>query len=70
MHVFADLPPGTTDAQVLAMIPGGTGQGERIDRTLFKRTLRGLTSGSHALTIVAFEPTGTRSITRTTAVLP
>jgi hypothetical protein len=70
VHVFANLPAATTDAQILAMTENGGGRLDRIDRALFKGVLRNLPRGSNALTIVTFEPSGTRSIKRVTAVAP
>jgi hypothetical protein len=68
--VFANLPAATTDAQILSMTSNGGGRLDRIDRALFKGVLRNLPRGSNTLTIVTFEPTGTHSIKRVTAVAP
>jgi len=68
VHVFADLPANVDDAQVLAMVTEGKGRCDHIDRGLFKATLRGLASGTHTLTTVTIEPTGTDSVARVTAV--
>ena len=69
VHVFAGLPPTVTDAQVVAMVTEGKGRFDRVDRALFKGTVRANGSGPHALTIVALEPTGTRNIQRVSAVV-
>ncbi|MGH9891298.1 MAG: hypothetical protein ACREA0_04815, partial [bacterium] len=70
IHVFANLPAATTEAQVLAMTSDGLGRLDRIDRALYKGALRNLPHGSNALTIVTFEPSGRHTITRVAAVSP
>ncbi len=69
IHVLANLPASATEAQILAQTTQGTGQLTQIDRALFETTLKGLAQGSNALTIVAFEPGGSHSVKRITAVL-
>jgi len=69
LHVFANLPASTSESDIIAMVSEGKGRLERIDRALFKGTLRGLSRGNTTLTIVTVEPTGTRSIKRVTAVI-
>jgi hypothetical protein len=68
--VFANQPTGTTEAQVLDSVRAGQGTLQRIDRALFRGTLRGLPRGENTLTIVTFEPSGTHNVQRVTAVLP
>ena len=70
VHVFANLPAGTTEAQILADVTAGKGRLERFDRALFRGRLQDLPPGSNTLTIVTFESTGTRSIRRITATKP
>ena len=70
MHVFANLPGGMTEAQILDSVRGGQGATQRIDRALFRGILRGPPRGENTLTIVTFEPTGARNVRRATAVLP
>jgi hypothetical protein len=70
VHVFANLPTTTTEAEILSMVNDGRGRAERIDRALFKTVLRNLPRGANALTIVTLEPTGNRSIKRVTAANP
>jgi len=67
VHVFANLPPQTDDAAVLAMVKEGKGLLTRVDGGMFKGVLQQLRTGANTLTIVTFEPTGTRSIKRVTA---
>jgi hypothetical protein len=64
IHVFENLPAGTTDEAVAQMAAEGKGRCDRIDRALFRRRIGGLAAGSHNLTIATFENTGTRSIQR------
>jgi hypothetical protein len=61
IHAFANL--SSTMAE-------GQGRLERIDRALFKGTVRGLAKGDNTLMIVTFEPSGTHSVQGVTAVLP
>jgi glycosidase len=70
VHAFANLAGTVSDAAVLDMVAKKQGRFDRIDRALFKGTLRGLSSGANAVTIVTIEPTGTRSVVRTTAAVP
>jgi hypothetical protein len=70
VHVFANLPGAMPESEILALVAEGHGRLERLDRALFKGVLRGLPRGDNALTIVTFEPTGTRNIQRVTAVVP
>jgi hypothetical protein len=68
VHVFANLPAATTEAEILTMVNDGRGRAERIDRGIFKTVLRNLPQGANTLTIVTLEATGTRSIKRVTAM--
>lgn len=52
------------------MVNDGRGRCDRLDRALFKGTLRDVPPGSAALTIVTFEPTGTGNVQRTTVIVP
>jgi hypothetical protein len=70
VHVLPDLPASTTDAQILAMADEGRGRLDRVDRALFAGVLRNLPAGTHSVTIVTFEISGSRSIRRVTAVAP
>lgn len=63
VHVFFDLPPDMTAAEIDAMLGPGS-QTDRIDRDLWAKTFADLTSGNHAATVVTFEITGTRNIQR------
>jgi hypothetical protein len=68
VHVFVDLPAGLADADVVERARQGQGKLLPIDRDLFRGTPTGLAPGSHALTIVSFEPTGSRNVERETVV--
>ncbi len=70
VHVFPNLPGGTGESGILDMVAEGKGKLQRIDRSLFKGTLRNLPSGNNSLTIVTFEPTGTHSIRQVMANAP
>jgi alpha-amylase len=70
VHVLASLPASTTDAAVLTMVNEGRGRCDRIDRLLFKVWLRDVAAGPRTLTIVTFEPTGTRNVQRATVTVP
>jgi alpha-amylase len=57
MHIFLDLPAGTTGAQVLQMaLAGQNGAGES-DRDQWIYGFNGVTTGNHVATVVTFEPT-------------
>ena len=68
MHAFVDLPAATSEQAILARIGQGEGRLDRVDRDLFRAHLGNLASGPHVLTIVTFEPTGTRNIQRETVL--
>jgi alpha-amylase len=70
VHVLANVPASTGDAAILTMVEGGQGRCDRIDRALFRGALRDVAPGSASLTIVTFEPTGTRNIQRVTVAVP
>lgn len=70
VHVLTNVPASTSDAAVLAMVNDGRGRCDRLDRALFKGTLRDVPAGSAALTIVTFEPTGIGNVQRTTVIVP
>lgn len=70
VHVFANLPATMGEADILATAGEGKGRCKRIDRALFKTVLKGLPKGSNTLTIVTFEPTGSRNVQRVTAASP
>lgn len=63
VHVFFDLPAGLTDAQVLAMVGSGS-QANRIDRDLWTKDVRGVTSGNHVATVVSYEISGRANVQR------
>ena len=70
VHGFVDLPATTTQQAILARVDHGEGRLDRVDRDLFRMHLAGVPSGSHLLTIVTFEPTGTRGVQRETVMVP
>jgi hypothetical protein len=63
VHVFFDLPAGLTNAQVLAMVGGGS-QSSQIDRNLWIKDVNGLTSGNHVATVVSYEISGNVNVQR------
>jgi hypothetical protein len=70
VHVFTDLPVATTEDEIVEMASQGRGRLNGVDRGLFSENVPGLAPGSHALTILTFEQSGRRSITRVTANVP
>ena len=65
MHTFWDLDPGTNPVPLCTVF----NQGSRQDRFEWRRTIVGLTSGVHSLTVVAFEDSGKASVTRYDGVI-
>jgi hypothetical protein len=63
VHLFLDLPAARTDAEVLAMVGGGS-QANRLDRDLWHKDFGGLSNGNHVLTIVSYEISGRPSVQR------
>jgi glycosidase len=70
MHAFVDLPAATSEQAILARVVQGEGRLDRLDRDLFRAHFANLAGGSHVLTIVTSEPTGTRNIQRETVTAP
>jgi hypothetical protein len=70
VHVLPNLAAGVDDAGVLALVQQGQGRADRLDRALFRVRLRQLAAGSATLTVVAFEPSGTRSVQRINVTVP
>jgi glycosidase len=70
VHVFVDLPPVLTDPEILERARQGGGRTEHIDRDLFRGSLTDLAAGTHVLTIVSFETTGTHNVERETVAAP
>jgi glycosidase len=70
VYAFVDLPANMSEQAILARVDNGEGQLARVDRDLFRAHFTGLASGSHALTIATFEPTGRRNIQRETVTVP
>jgi glycosidase len=57
MHVFLDLPAGTTSAQVLQLALNGQGDADEYDRDQWIYGFNSVTTGNHVATVVTFEPT-------------
>ena len=57
MHVFLDLPEGTTDAQVLQLALNGQNDADEYDRDQWIFGFFGVNTGNHVATVVTFEPT-------------
>jgi hypothetical protein len=70
MHAFVDVPAATSEQAILARVCQGEGRLDRLDRDLFRAHLANLAGGPHVLTIVTFEPTGTRNIQKETVIAP
>jgi hypothetical protein len=70
MHVFLNLPASVSDAEIYQMASQGQGRLDQVDVNLFKTGMFGIPNGNNVLTIVTFEPTGTSSIIRQTALNP
>jgi alpha-amylase len=70
MHVLANLAAGTNEEEVLDRVQQGQGRADRIDRARFRLRVRDLGAGPAALTIVAFEPSGTRNVQRINVTVP
>ena len=70
VHVFAALPSATSEAQLVAMVSEGKGRADRIDRGLFRIRVPAAGAGPHQMTIVAMEPSGSRSIQRLSVTVP
>ena len=70
MHAFVDLPAATSEQAILARVGQGEGRLNRVDRDLFRAHFANLASGSHVLTIVIFEPSGSRNVQRETVTAP
>ena len=63
VHAFLDIPTGLTDAQVLALINGGSGSSQ-IDTGLWSKTFSNVGNGNHTLTLVTYEPSGRATVQR------
>ena len=62
MHFFMDLPATASEATILGLVGGGTGQATAYDRDSFIRAMTALQSGNHVATVVTYEPTGNYNI--------
>jgi hypothetical protein len=70
LHVMVNLAATVDEPGVLALVKQGRGRADRIDRALFRMTLRDVAAGVHALTTVAFEPNGTHNVQRLDVKIP
>lgn len=68
VYFFLDLPANTSDEDILAMVDANQGQAGYYDRDRFVAGVFGVTHGSHAVTIVTIEETGTTNIERETGL--
>jgi hypothetical protein len=68
VHVLANLAADLDEAGVLALVKQGRGRADRIDRALFRAQIG--EAAVTTLTIVAFEPNGTRSVRRLDVKVP
>lgn len=66
VHVFLDLPANLSEEDILAMVDANEGQASYYDRDRFVSGQFGVTDGSHTVTIVTIEETGTTNIQRET----
>ena len=64
VHIFANLPVTTSEADIIAMASGGSGASTHVDTSHFKTFIPGLGTGNNVFTVVAFEPTGTTNVQR------
>ncbi|MFP6670463.1 MAG: Ig-like domain-containing protein, partial [Pirellulaceae bacterium] len=64
VHVFLNLPAGTSDGQIMDMVNDGQGETAEYDRDLFKYGYFNVPHGNNVATIVSFEPTGNSQIQR------
>ena len=68
VHVFLDLPASLSEAQIIAMVGGGS-QGTLLDRDLWQKQFTSLANGNHVVTIVSYEITGNRNVQRIPGLL-
>ncbi len=64
VHVFLNLPAGTTDGQIMDMVNDDQGKAAVHDRDLFKYGYSNVPHGNNVATIVTFEATGNSNIQR------
>jgi alpha-amylase len=64
VHVFLDLPPNMTSAQILLMAQQGQNHAGTYDRDGFVYGFSNLLTGNHVATIVTFEMTGNSNVQR------
>ncbi|QDT68983.1 Alpha-amylase precursor [Planctomycetes bacterium MalM25] len=69
VFVFLDLPANLSDEDIMAMVDSNQGQAGYYDRDRYVAGVFGVTSGSHAVTIVTIEETGTTNIERETGFI-
>jgi alpha-amylase len=64
VHVFLDLPPNMTSAQILLMAQQGQNHASVYDRDAFVYGFSNLATGNHVATVVTFEMTGNANVQR------
>lgn len=64
VHIFFDLPAALSDADVLNLVAGGTGQGTWLDSGVWGKEYTNVGSGNHVVTSVTYEISGNKSIQR------
>jgi hypothetical protein len=70
VHALANVAASASDAAVVAMATGGQGRSDRLDRTLFKASVRNVPPGPATLAIVTFEISGTPNVQRVPVTVP
>jgi alpha-amylase len=64
VHVFLDLPPNMSNAQILLMAQQGQNHASTYDRDGFVYGFSNLITGNHVATVVTFEMTGNSNVQR------
>ncbi|MBX7105069.1 MAG: hypothetical protein K1X57_13370 [Gemmataceae bacterium] len=63
VHVFLNLPPALSDAQVIAQV-GGASQSNQVDRDQWWKDFNAVGSGNHVITVVTYERDGSTTVQR------
>jgi REP element-mobilizing transposase RayT len=63
VHMFLNLPPALTNAQILAAVSGSS-QSNQVDRDLWWKDFNGVANGNHVITVVTYERDGSASVQR------
>jgi alpha-amylase len=70
VHVLANVPATLDDTAVVGLTTDGRGTGEPFGGGVFRTLLRNAAAGNTTLTVVTFEPTGTRKVQRLNVTVP